>query len=173
MKPNEFFGGRAMSERGVGYLKIRATSTGGALPVEGAVVRINEYTPQGNGNVLYSLRTNEGGLTETVSLGAPPAAESMMPGAARPYSIYNVTVTKDGYYPVESVAVPIFERIVAVQPINMIPITEEESIAGAEDGVMIYETPDTESLQPGGLTREDIGSENGGVSGRASAGGMR
>ena len=74
-----------MSERGVGYLKIRATSTGGALPVEGAVVRINEYTPQGNGNVLYSLRTNEGGLTETVSLGAPPAAESMMPGAARPY----------------------------------------------------------------------------------------
>lgn len=162
-----------MSERGVGYLKIRATSAGGSLPVEGAVVRINEYTPEGDGEILYSIRTNEGGLTETVALGAPPAIESMMPGAARPYSIYNVTATKDGYYPVESVAVPIFERIVAVQPINMIPITEEESIAGAEEGIMIYETPDTESLQPGGLTREDIGNENGGVSGRADMGGTR
>lgn len=162
-----------MSERGVGYLKIRATSAGGALPVEGAVVRISEYTPEGNGEVLYSLRTNGGGLTETVALGAPPAVESMMPGAARPYSIYNVSVTKDGYYPVESIAVPIFSGIVAVQPIAMIPLTEEESVAGAEDGVMIYETPDTESLQPGGLTREDIGNENGGVSGRPVGGGSR
>ncbi len=171
MKPNEIFGGIHMSERGVGYLKIRATSALGALPVEGALVRISEYTEDGNGVVLFSLRTNEGGLTETVALGAPPAVESMMPGAARPYSIYNVNVTKDGYYPVESVAVPIFDRIVAVQPINMIPITEEERIAGAEDGVMIYETPDTESLQPGGLTREDIGGDNGGVSGRGVDGG--
>lgn len=170
MKPNEIFGGTYMSERGVGYLKIRATSAGGALPVEGALVRISEYSPEGSGAVLYSLRTNDGGLTETVSLGAPPARESMMPGAARPYAVYNVTVTKDGYYPVESVAVPIFERIVAVQPIGMVPITEEESIAGAEDGVMIYETPDIESLQPGGVTREDIGNENGGVSGRGTGG---
>ena len=52
----------------------------------------------------------------------------------------------------------------------MVPITEEESIAGAEDGVMIYETPDNESLQPGGVTREDIGNENGGVSGRGTGG---
>jgi hypothetical protein len=30
---------------------------------------------------------------------------------------------------------------------------------------MIYEFPDTESLQPGGVQREDIGNQNGTVTG--------
>ena len=161
-----------MSEQGIGYLKIRATSAGGALPVEGAVVTVSNYRDGGDGELIASLRTNEGGLTPKVALSAPPASDSMMPGATRPYALYNVNVTKDGFYPVESIAVPIFDRIVAVQPIDMVPLTEAESIAGADSaGIMIYETPDTQSLQPGGLRREDIGNENGDVSGRLNQGG--
>ncbi len=156
-----------MSESGSGYLKLRVTSAGGALPVSGAVVTISEYTTDGSGEVLYSLRTNEGGLTDTVALPTVPASDSMRPGAERPYSVYSVIVKKDGYYPVEGVAVPIFDKIVALQPVNMIPITEAEQIAGAAgNSVMIYETPDSEALQPGGVTREDIGNSNGSVSGR-------
>ena len=66
----------------------------------------------------------------------------------------------------EGVGIPIFDRITAVQPIALLPYTEEDRIAGADNGrVMIYETPDTESLQPGGGQREDIGNRNGTVTG--------
>ena len=157
------------NERGNGFLRVRVTEANGTLPVECAVVRITEYPAEGaaeEGELLYSMRTDADGLTPVVSLPAPPAAESRKPGAAQPYAVYNISVTYDGYYPVEGVGIPIFDRITAVQPINLIPFTEEDRIAGADNGrVMIYETPDSTSLQPGGLTREDIGNQNGTVSG--------
>ena len=141
---------------GIGYLKIRVTEAGQALPVEGAKVVVSEYGDNGGDAVLYTLETNNGGLTRTMALAAPPAGESLQPGAARPYAVYNVSVTYPGYRPVEGIGIPVFDRIVSVQPIDLFPL-------GAEEGgtVMIYETPDTENLQPGGLRREDIGKDNG------------
>lgn len=164
-----------MNESGNGFLRIRVTEAAGTLPVEGAVVRITEYPGEedaAEGELLYSLRTDANGLTPIVSLPAPPAGESMAPGSAQPYAVYNISVTYDGYYPVEGVGVPVFDRITAVQPVSLLPFTEEDRIAGADNGrVMIYETPDSSSLQPGGLTREDIGNQNGTISGGVRDGG--
>lgn len=155
-----------MEYTGMGRLRIRVTEAGGVLPVAGAVVKISEYEDGGEGKILYSLRTDSGGLTEAAALPAPPASESLKPGSARPYALYNVDITYPGYYPVENAAVPVFDRITAVQPVNLIPLTENDRLAGAENGrIMIYETPDAESLQPGGLMREDIGNRNGGITG--------
>jgi len=155
-----------MEYTGMGRLRIRVTEAGGVLPVAGAVVTVSEYEDGGEGKLLYSLRTDQGGLTEVVVLPAPPASESMKPGAARPYALYNVDITYPGYYPVENVAVPVFDRITAVQPVNLLPKSEEDQLAGTESGrVIIYETPDTQSLQPGGVTREDVGGNNGTLSG--------
>ena len=155
-----------MEYTGMGRLRIRVTEAGGVLPVQGAVVTVSEYTENGNGELLYSLRTDKGGLTETMTLAAPPAMDSMKPGAARPYSLYNVDVSYPGYYPVENVAVPVFDRITAVQPVNLLPLSEKDQLADAEQGrIMIYETPDSQSLQTGGLTREDVGNNNGSISG--------
>lgn len=150
-----------------GYLRIRVTTTGNTLPLEGANVIISEYSPDNtNDTVLYSLRTDRGGLTDTVALPAPASSDSMRPGFVQPYSLYNISVTYDGYYPVEGVGVPIFAGITAVQPVNLLPLGEEESIAGAQGGrVMIYETPRQQNLTPGGVTREDVGNENGSISG--------
>ena len=160
-----------------GYLKISVTEAGGTIPIENALVVISEYTgeteAENAGEVLYSLRTNEGGLTPTVPLPAPPAVESMRPGAAQPYSVYNVTVTYDGYYPIEGVGVPVFSGITAIQPFNMIPLSEAGKNSGVDFGrYIIFETPDTQSLQPGGLQREDIGNKNGTVSGGIMQGGQ-
>lgn len=158
-----------MNNSGNGFLRVRVTEAAGSLPVEGAVVRITEYPGEDvsdEGALLYSMRTDASGLTPIVSLPAPPSGESLAPGAAQPYAVYNISVTYDGYYPVEGVGIPIFDRITAVQPIALLPYTEEDRIAGADNGrVMIYETPDTESLQPGGGQREDIGNRNGTVTG--------
>ena len=155
-----------MEYTGMGRLRIRVTEAGGALPVEGAVVTIAEYEDGGDGELLYSLRTDSGGLTETVTLPAPPASDSLKPGASRPYALYNVDISYPGYYPVENVAIPVFDRITAVQPVNLLPLSEQDRLAGAENNrVMIYETPDTQSLQPGGVMREDVGSGNGSITG--------
>ncbi len=167
------------NQTGTGYLKVRVTTVGRTIPISGAIVKITEYSREttenaGNsadvGETLYSLRTDESGLTQTVSLPAPPASDSMKPGDPLPYALYNVYVTYDGYYPVEGVGVPIFDNIVAVQPIMLIPLSEAEQIAGANgDRIMIYETPSPDSLKPGGLQREDIGNQNGTISGNSGA----
>ncbi len=164
-----------MEQMGEGFLKVRVTTAGGTLPVEGAVVTVTEYDRDdtGRGEVLYSQRTDRGGLTQTLSLAAPSSSDSLRPGAAQPYAVYNVTVTYDGYYPVEGVGVPVFDRIVAVQPVNLIPLSEADTIAGAQgDRVMIYETQTGSSLQPGGADREEIGNENGSITGGMRQNGM-
>ena len=159
----------ARNESGNGFLRVRVTEANGTLPVAGASVRITEYPAEdasAEGMLLYSMRTDRDGLTPLVSLPAPPVEDSLKPGSAQPYALYNISVTYDGYYPVENVGIPIFDRITAVQPVNLLPFTEGDRIAGADNGrVMIYETPGTTSLQPGGLTREDIGGQNGTVTG--------
>ncbi len=166
-----------MNQNGSGFLRIRVTEASGTLPIEGAVVRITEYPAEDErdtGRLLYSLRSDADGLTPVAALPAPPASQSMGPGAVQPYAVYNISVTYDGYYPVEGVGVPVFDRVTAVQPVNLLPYTEEDRIAGADNGrVMIYEFPDTESLQPGGVTREDIGNSNGTVTGGVRNGGDR
>lgn len=156
-----------MDNTSKGYLKVRVTRAGGTLPVEGAVVTVSEY---GNGEsaddgILYSLRTDRGGLTETVSLPAPSFTDSTRPGNAQPFALYNVYVNYDGFYPVELVGVPVFGGIVAVQPVDLMPGGEQDKIAGTVgDRVMIYEMTQSETLSPGGSTREDIGNNNGRLS---------
>ncbi len=154
-----------------GYLKVRVTEVNGTIPIENAVVTISDYTSDpktdsGAGDVLFSLRTNPGGMTETVTLMTPPTAESASPGAYQPYAVYNVTVEYPGYYSVIGVGVPVFPGVIAVQPVNLTPISEEGILSG-EIGrrIMIFETPDSQSLQPGGVKREDIGNKNGSLSG--------
>ena len=150
-----------------GFLKVRVTRAGGTLPVEGAVVTIYEYGGESaEDNILYSLRTDRGGLTETVSLPAPSFTDSTRPGNLQPFSLYNIYVNYDGFYPAELVGVPVFGGIVAVQPVDLMPAGEQDKIAGTvKDRVMIYEMTQAESLAPGGATREDIGNQNGQLSG--------
>lgn len=146
-----------------GYLKISVSEAGGTIPIKGASVIISEY---GNGSTtLYSLITNDSGLTKTVSLDAPSQSESLTPGSYQPYSLYTIDVYLDGYYPIESVGVPIFAGITSIQPFNLIPLSEEEMINGTEDGrIMIYETPKTGTLAQE-FPRDELGQKNGTISG--------
>lgn len=152
---------------GEGYLRVNVTEVGGTIPIEGATVIITEYNDESGedsaGAVLHVLRTDEGGLTQTVALPAPSSGESLRPGSAQPYSLYNVTVLYEGYYPIEGVGVPVFEGVTSLQPFNLIPNGAGSDGAGTVDHgrVMIYENPSSSSLSPGGAEREDIGNRNG------------
>ena len=107
-----------------GQLEIRATKADGALPVTGATVRIMG-AEEDNRFVVFSLKTDIDGNTMAVTLPAPSAGLSQEPGSReRGYAIYDVEVNADGYYPKLVRSVPIFAGIKSIQPINMIPLSE-------------------------------------------------
>ena len=148
----------------MGWLVVFVTEANGTLPVEGAFVTISEYEPGTDGDVIRILRTGEDGLTDTVGLSAPPAADSAEPGENGAGALYNVTVRAAGYYTVEAVGVPVFSGVVSRQAVDLQPIGAAVG-EFAPGQVVIYETPEPESLASGGLQREDIGTRNGIVSG--------
>ena len=153
-----------------GWLRVSVTEANGTIPVAGAFVTVSEYEPGTEGDVIRILITGRDGLTETVGLPAPPASDSTSPGEAGAGAVYAVRIRKAGYYPVEAAGVPVFAGIVSLQTVDLQPIGV---FAGdyAGNRVQIYETPETESLAPGGLNREDIGSRNGILSGGVRSGG--
>lgn len=140
------------SKSGTGYLRVRVSSAGGAFPEAGASVMI--FTDDENASkVVKSLITDLSGQTEIVALETPAKALSEEPGNTKPYATYNVRVTKTGFYPVESVGVPVFDGITSLQRINLIPRSEfdEYSPAYPEEGTTVIETPPyTETRRSGG-----------------------
>lgn len=109
-----------------GSLKIRAYSASGAIPTEGVLIKIygaDDY----NKDVQYSLITDSDGITKELYLPTPPLSYSMSPGAAEaPYSVYNVELAKNGFYPKRIDNVPIFAGIKSTLPIEMIPLAYSE-----------------------------------------------
>ena len=114
---------------GEGKLVIRVTGGNGAFPIENAVVNVSGRNSEDEGNgVIYSLRTDESGLTETVVLPAPIGSLSLTPQSGiRPYSVYDITVTKSGYLDSENAGVQIFDGITAIQTFDMIPLQARQS----------------------------------------------
>lgn len=106
-----------------GNIKVRTSTASGALPVEGALIKIYG-TDEYNKDVMYSVLTDSNGITREISLPAPSKSYSTSPGAQEaPYAVYNVELVKDGYYPKRIDNVPIFSGTTAVLPIEMIPLT--------------------------------------------------
>ena len=116
-----------MSYKGSGEIRIRTYTAAGALPVEGTLVKIYG-TDDYNKDVKYSLLTDSNGVTEKISLPTPLKEYSMHPGPGEsPYSVYNVELAKEGYYPKRIDNIPIFSDTNALLPIEMIPLSYTES----------------------------------------------
>ena len=115
-----------------GYLIVHVTTARGAIPLEGAEVLVRDYSPEfaeNRGDVRLSLISDRDGNTARVSLPTPPVGQSLSPGTVQPFSIYNLEVRLDGYRSQIYYALPIFAGITAVQPVDMIPLSEDGSDA--------------------------------------------
>ena len=122
---------------GSGILTVQVSLAKGALPLEGATVIISKS--DGDKEIEARLVTDKSGRTPPLALPAPSAVYSQTPGGnTRPYSIYNITAELPGYYPESIVNVPIFDKITSIQPIVMIPLSEQ-SVRG--DELYINESP--------------------------------
>ncbi|MBQ8321999.1 MAG: hypothetical protein IJX92_06510 [Clostridia bacterium] len=104
-----------------GTMAVRVYTAGGALPVEDAVVRILG-AEEANRDVSYSLLTDRDGVTKTVYLPAPERSLSTSPEPPEaPYAIYDVEVSKDGYFKKKIYGAAVFADINSELLIEMTP----------------------------------------------------
>ena len=112
----------------LGALLVRVSTAGIFLPVEGADVRISGASPE-NREIVYLLTTDRSGLAERIELPAPAAALSLSPGNPPGFSLYDVEVFKEGFYPAVFLGVPLFPGVTAVQQAEMIPMPPYRPLA--------------------------------------------
>lgn len=111
-----------MNSTDQGILQVRVYRASEALPIPNAIVRImgaDEYSS----DVKISKLTDSDGTTEEIKLPTPGISLSLTPSPpSAPYSVFDIDVTKEGYYPKKIFNVPIFAGTKASLPIEMIPI---------------------------------------------------
>ena len=129
------------SRSGYGYIVVRASTARGAIPLEGALVEIYDYSAEfaeGRGDIIGVYRTGASGLTEKIQLPAPARSLSMSPGNGASYSTYNIRVSKDGYAPTSYINVPIFEGITAVQSAELVPLSANGQTDGYDPRANVF-----------------------------------
>ena len=115
---------------------------GGAIPIPDATVRIRGADEE-NRFTEYSLVTDRDGITDRVSLPAPPRSLSLAPGAPeKPYASYDVEIIKEGFYTKRILGAAIFAGIDADIPVVMLPLG-----VGDDGGVITLTVTENERLE--------------------------
>lgn len=126
---------------GSGQLTVKVTEGGVTLPIRGAIVTISGRLSDNSGSgIIYTLKTDESGLTETVSLPAPDAAGSLSPGGETPYGVYDIKVTAPGYISAENAGTQIFDGVTALQYFSLIPQREFSSLSQSTGEIISRDT---------------------------------
>lgn len=105
----------------VGYLKARAFTANGAIPLPDVSVMI-ESAEENGAPISLELKTDENGETPTAEVPTPLASAGDAPGETRPYAVYNIEAYLPGYYPYQSLNIPVFGDTLTVQPIGLVPL---------------------------------------------------
>ena len=106
----------------IGHLRIFVTTADCALPVEGACVIITAHNSKGI-SIFASDITDQSGCSAVFALPAPEPMLSLKKGCSvRPYAVYDICVSSDGFFTEKSVDVPVFAGITSVQQFSMKPL---------------------------------------------------
>ena len=116
-----------------GGLRINVRQLSTNFPIENALVTITRRDGTSN-EILDEIRTTGTGETETLELPAPPLDYSLTPDSPKPYSEYTISVSAEGYEPIQIVDSEVLPSVTSLQNIEMLPQT---SIAGTEETFVI------------------------------------
>lgn len=110
-------------EMSLGYLKAFVTTARGALPVTNAQVIVTRLID--DDELLEQVaRTDMSGYSPLFTLPAVSGVYSLSPDNVAPFTYYNMYVRADGFYPILLREIPMYGGITAVQPVDLIPVTE-------------------------------------------------
>ena len=105
----------------VGYVKARAFTANGAIPLPDVTVIVRSAEENGEA-IDVELKTDENGETPTAEVPTPLASAGDAPGETRPYAVYDIDAYLPGYYPYRAIRVPVFGDTLTMQPIGLIPL---------------------------------------------------
>lgn len=108
-----------MGTQSFGRLRIR-TTTQEVLPIENATIRIS--SPSDPGLIFEELTTDAAGLTDEISLPAPPIDYSLEPGEIQPYSNYDLQVSAPEFETATFSGIEILPDVTAVQNVGLTPL---------------------------------------------------
>lgn len=107
---------------GKGKLKIQVYTARGALPVEGAEVKIARPLSDGSSRVVYQGVTDESGILDNISLPALPMLYSQSPNtAADSGTEYLVSIYHPSFRAEDGKKVTIFDRVQTILPVLLYP----------------------------------------------------
>ena len=105
-----------------GYILVNVRTADEASPVEGAEVLVTAVV-DGARMIIASGLTDSSGTTRKIEVPVPDVEHSLRPGSPeRPYNLFDVSVSADGFFNARSVDVPVFAGITSVQNFSMIPV---------------------------------------------------
>lgn len=117
-----------------GTLKVQVTA-GQTIPISNAKVDVSVVLKNGEQNLVTEY-TDIDGIVDNISLPAPPVALSLNEeNTAVPFSVYTVKISHPDYAPAEYKNAPVFESVKSIQPVTLVPLTEN----GDEPGKAVYD----------------------------------
>lgn len=115
-----------LSTASFGGLRVSVGNIANNFPIDNATVQISETV--GNTTTLIDeIRTTAAGETNVIELPAPPREYSEEAGSPRPYAEYNLTIRAEGFEPVQIVGTEVLPEVVALQRVQMLPLTPTET----------------------------------------------
>ena len=123
ISPDQMIKGQTTGLTGEGSLIVRVSVANAAAPIQGASVLISFEDGSGE-KLVKSMITDVNGETKKIMLPTVPLDESLEPGIKNPYASYLIRVSADGYFTIDSINVPIFDKQTAIQPVEMLPLPE-------------------------------------------------
>ena len=108
-----------------GTLKVGITDRRTNNPIRDAKISIS-YTGEPN-STFEEVTSNASGMSEELTLDAPPLEYSMQPGEEQPFAQYTLQITAPGYRPVSVSGVQIFSAQLALQDVRMEEEQREEN----------------------------------------------
>ena len=129
---------------GTGYLRLRGYTASNAFPVTDVSVHIVQRTNGSDFPVNITVNTGSEGVSEDVPIPCPSREYSLDENntTVLPYSVVDLSATREGFYPVRVDGVQIFDTVVALQEFAMIPIEENGDIAPIEDNTTVFDVPE-------------------------------
>lgn len=130
-----------------GFIRVNVRTGRDSGSVEGANVAVTA-TINGNRLILAAGKTDVSGTTRIFELPAPSEVYSQSPDpAVRPYSLFDVSVTADGFFNSISVDVPVFPGITSIQNFNMVPVP---LLMNPSDETVVYYNQEPNFQEPVG-----------------------
>ncbi|MBQ9809396.1 MAG: carboxypeptidase regulatory-like domain-containing protein [Ruminococcus sp.] len=120
-RPPEYFTEESLGDS-IGYILVNVRTGDESSAVEGASVMVTAIV-EGSRVIIASGVTDQSGTAPKFEVPAPDLSHSQAPGSlTRPYNLFDVSVTAEGFFNARSVDVPVFSGITSVQNFSMIPV---------------------------------------------------